>query len=203
MTLELIIALFIFLTPLVNSPGPGNSFYMALGASKGFAGTLPSLIGYHVATFIVTLIIGFGVGMAFLSNPIISKALQIFGSVYVAWIGVLFLREALSNDSSGVEESESRSAGFFGGAFLLLTNPKAYYVIAAMCTQFIVPGAEKNSNVLVLTSIFTLYNFVAFGVWSFLGSQLTKIFLDKNSRKWFYLVSSACMFGVAAWILFR
>ena len=203
MTLELIVALFVFLTPLVNSPGPGNSFFMALGASKGFAGALPALIGYHIATFFVTLLIGLGVGLAFLSNPIVFKGLQIVGGAYVAWIGVLFLREALNNDNSENKKSETNSAGFFGGAFLLFTNPKAYYVIAAMCTQFITPDAQKINNVLILTTIFTVYNFAAFGMWAFLGSWLTKIFSNSNSRKWLNLIFSACMFGVAAWILFR
>ena len=48
------------LLPLAYSPGPGNMFFAANGARFGFAATVPSNIGYHIATWLVTVAIGLG-----------------------------------------------------------------------------------------------------------------------------------------------
>lgn len=58
--IEITIALIIFLFPLAYSPGPGNMFFAANGARFGFAATVPSNIGYHIATWLVTVVIGLG-----------------------------------------------------------------------------------------------------------------------------------------------
>ena len=65
MTLIEIVALIIFLFPLAFSPGPGNMFFAANGARFGFAKTLSANFGYHLATIIVTFLIGFGFNIFF------------------------------------------------------------------------------------------------------------------------------------------
>ena len=60
-----IVALLIFLFPLAFSPGPGNMFFSASGAKFGFKKTLSANFGYHLATIIVTLLIGLGFGFFF------------------------------------------------------------------------------------------------------------------------------------------
>ena len=57
-------ALLAFLFPLAYSPGPGNAFFAGIGASKGLRAAIPALTGYHVATFVVTAVIGLGMGVA-------------------------------------------------------------------------------------------------------------------------------------------
>ena len=51
--METVFILVLFLLPLAFSPGPGNMFFAANGARFGFAATIPSNTGYHVATWIV------------------------------------------------------------------------------------------------------------------------------------------------------
>lgn len=79
----MILALLIFLFPLAYSPGPGNAFFAAIGASKGVRAAVPSLVGYHVATLVVTAAIGFGTGVAVLRHPLFAKALSVVGGFYV------------------------------------------------------------------------------------------------------------------------
>lgn len=69
--------------PLAFSPGPGNAFLAAIGASKGLRTTVPSLAGHHVATLVVTAAIGFGTGVAVLRDPLFAKALSVVGGFYV------------------------------------------------------------------------------------------------------------------------
>ena len=60
-----IFALLIFLFPLAFSPGTGNMFFAANGARFGFVNTLSATFGYHLATIIVTFLIGFGFSLFF------------------------------------------------------------------------------------------------------------------------------------------
>lgn len=94
MTAEMFFALLVFLFPLAYSPGPGNAFFAAIGASKGVRATVPALAGYHLATLVVTALIGVGMGVTILTHPVVAKSLAAVGSLYVLWLGWSFIRSA-------------------------------------------------------------------------------------------------------------
>ena len=60
-----ILALLVFLFPLAFSPGPGNMFFAASGARFGFLNTLSANFGYHLATIIITFLLGIGFSFLF------------------------------------------------------------------------------------------------------------------------------------------
>ena len=60
-----ILALLVFLFPLAFSPGPGNMFFAASGARFGFLNTLSANFGYHLATIIITFLLGIGFNFLF------------------------------------------------------------------------------------------------------------------------------------------
>ena len=94
MTVATFAALVAFLFPLAYSPGPGNTFFAAIGASKGLRAAVPALAGYHVATFVVTAAIGLGLGLTVLTEPLLAGVLSAAGSLYVLWLGFQFFRAA-------------------------------------------------------------------------------------------------------------
>ena len=124
MTIELFVALLVFLFPLAYSPGPGNAFFAAIGASKGVMGALPALAGYHVATLIVTALIGIGMGVTILTNPIVATTLAVAGSIYIVWLAWGFIRSARARTASPEALQEERRIGFWSGAIVLLLNPQ-------------------------------------------------------------------------------
>ena len=60
-------------------------FFAANGARFGFAATVPSNIGYHIATWPVTVVIGLGMITALNDYPNVFLALKISGAAYVLW----------------------------------------------------------------------------------------------------------------------
>ena len=90
--IELTIALIIFLFPLAYSPGPGNMFFAANGARFGFVATMPSNIGYHIATWLVTVVIGLGMITALNDYPNVFLALKISGAAYALWLAGKLIR---------------------------------------------------------------------------------------------------------------
>ncbi|MFC6355309.1 LysE family translocator [Luethyella okanaganae] len=201
MTIETFVALIAFLFPLAYSPGPGNTFFAAIGASKGLRLAIPALAGYHVATFVVTAAIGLGLGMTVLNEPVFAKILSAIGSCYVLWLGIQFLRAARAKSSGEArQDSPAPGLGFKDGAVVLLLNPKAYYIIGLLFTQFLHPDDERLWQVLSITTVFTLNNLLAFIAWALGGAALTHLFRGANAGKWIDYVFAASLIGVAIWM---
>ena len=191
------IALLIFLFPLAYSPGPGNMFFAANGARFGFLATIPASIGYHSATWIVTAAIGFGFLAAMERFPQVFILLKVAGTLYVLWIAWKMLRAGALEDAEDAEP-----ATFLDGAILLLLNPKAYLIIALMFTQFLKPSDFSNSAyILLITTVFTLNNLVAFSAWTLLGDRIAFLFRSPESARRLNLIFGIVLATIAIWMI--
>lgn len=190
------IALVIFLFPLAFSPGPGNMFFAANGARFGFRSTIPANVGYHLATWVITAGIGFGFIAALDRFPQVFLVLKFAGSLYVLWI-------AWKLFSSGVVAGSetARPATFRDGVILLLLNPKAYIIIALMFTQFLEQSdAGRLVAVMVITTVFTFNNMIAFLVWTLIGDRIAGFFRTPESAGKLNAVFGAILAAVAVWM---
>ena len=196
--IELTIAIVLFLFPLAYSPGPGNLFFAANGARFGLRATIPATSGYHITTWIVTLVIGLGFAVVIERYPDIFTVVKVLGSLYVFWLASKLLRAGLPQSNL-----EPTPANFWDGAILLLLNPKAYFIIAAMFTQFLSPeSSDQLGLVLWITTIFTLNNLLAFTLWTMLGNRFTRIFQNDSNAKILNLVFGGLLAAIAVWMLF-
>jgi threonine/homoserine/homoserine lactone efflux protein len=192
-----ILALLLFLLPLAYSPGPGNLVFAANGARFGLRATLPATLGYHAATWIVTVGIGIGLFGLVGDAPSVMRAMQVVGAAYVLWLAYAIARAgALTGGTEG------RAMGAWGGALLLMFNPKAYLIIALMFTQFL-PGntQDRIGAVLWITTVFTLNNLLAFTVYSMAGDRMAKLFrVDRTARR-LNVAFGVVLAAVAVWML--
>ncbi|MDT8854903.1 LysE family translocator [Paracoccaceae bacterium Fryx2] len=196
---EFTLALLLFLLPLAYSPGPGNMFFAAIGARFGLRASLPATTGYHLATFIVTAVIGLGFAeLAGLSSSAL-EVLRIGGSVYVLWLAWLFLR---AGATTGV--AKAREATALDGAILLILNPKAYLIVVLMFSQFLPASAISDAAlVLWITTVFTVNNFVAFTIWTLAGDLLLRRFRSASAARPINIAFGIMLAAVAIWMLFR
>lgn len=194
---QTIAALVVFLFPLAYSPGPGNMFFAANGARFGFGATLAANLGYHIATWIVTAAIGFGFVAAMDQFPQLFVALKIAGSLYVLWIAWKLLKAGTLQSSQ-----EGKPASFSDGVILLILNPKAYVIMALMFTQFL---ADSEMGyviaVLLITTVFTLNNLVAFCIWALIGHKIARFFRTPESARNFNMMFGSILALVALWML--
>jgi threonine/homoserine/homoserine lactone efflux protein len=196
---EQFVALILFLLPLAYSPGPGNMLFAANGARFGFRQTIPATTGYHIATLLVTVVIGLGFVVTLNANPQMFSIIKIVGSFYVLWLAWKLIRAGVLKDSQ-----EAQVANFWDGVVLLIFNPKAYIIIALMYSQFL--GKVANSivlEVIVIASIFTLNNLVAFTLWTVVGDRLATRFRNEDDSRKLNLVFGSALAAVAFWMLFR
>jgi len=196
--LQTTLALILFLLPLAYSPGPGNMFFAANGARFGFRATISANVGYHVATWIVTAAVGFGFLAAIERFPQLFTFLKVAGSLYVLWIAWKML-------SAGALKcvGDAKPATFLDGVILLLLNPKAYVIIALMFTQFLgLSNASTFTSVLLITTVFTLNNLLAFSIWILVGDTIAGFFRSPDSAQKLNLIFGTILAAVAIWMLF-
>lgn len=197
--LQTTLALIVFLLPLAYSPGPGNMFFAANGARFGFRATLPANAGYHVATWIVTLAIGSGFLAAFERVPKIFAVLKVAGAFYVLWLAWKMFR---AGALQGAEDA--RPANFIDGVVLLLLNPKAYVIISLMFTQFLPISQDTMfTAILLITTVFTVNNFLAFVLWTLVGDMIAGVFRSPDSARKINMIFGTALALVAIWMLFR
>lgn len=191
------VALVLFLFPLAYSPGPGNMFFAANGARFGFRATIPANIGYHVATGIVTAAIGFGFIAALEAYPRIFSGLKVAGSLYVLWLAWTLFRASALEDTAA-----AKPATFKDGVILLILNPKAYVIIALMFTQFLnQSGMNFLAAVLLITTVFTLNNLIAFSLWALIGDKIARYFRTPQSAQKLNMVFGGILAAVGVWML--
>lgn len=189
--------LIVFLFPLAYSPGPGNLFFAANAARFGFAATVPANAGYHLATWIVTAAIGLGFLTVMDQAPQLFAVLKTAGSLYVLWLAWKLVRAGVL---SGAQEPQP--AGFTDGAVLLVLNPKAYVIIALMFSQFLAQEEDgRLLPVLLITTIFTLNNLLAFTVWALAGGRIAKLFRTSAGARRLNVLFGAVLAAVAVWML--
>lgn len=195
--LQLSIELVIFLFPLAYSPGPGNLFFAANGARFGFMQTLPASCGYHMATWLVTALIGFS--LVNVANVYQSFFVFIgyLGSAYVLYLAWTFFHAGATGGQSAV-----KPASFWSGAILLLLNPKAYVIIALMFSQFLT--AHSNAfHVMWITTVFTVNNWVAFSIWTYIGDKLLSQFRNERDAKKLNMTFGGILAIIALWLFIK
>ncbi len=184
----MILTLLIFLFPLAYSPGPGNMFFAANGARFGFWATVPANIGYHIATWLVTLAVGAGFLAVFAQYPLVFTSIRIAGALYVLW-----LAWGLFN-AGPMAAGAARVAGFWDGVVLLLLNPKAYVLMGLMYSQF-----GQPDTLFWVATVFTANNLVAFCLFSLVGEVMAKRFTaGQNANR----IMGVMLAAVALWMLF-
>ncbi len=194
--LQTSIALILFLFPLAYSPGPGNMFFAANGARFGFRSTVPSNVGYQLATWVVTAAIGFGFIAAFDRFPQVFIFLKTAGSLYVLWIAWKIFR---AGTLEGHETA--KPATFIDGVILLILNPKAYVIIALMFTQLL--GQSEGGwvvTVILITTVFTIKNFISFSIWALIGDKIAGYFRTPESAQKLNMLFGIILAAVAVWM---
>ena len=189
--------LLLFLFPLAFSPGPGNIFFSAHGAAFGLRRSLRALLGYHLATWGISVMIGLGLRAILLRHPALTQWVQHLDRAYVLWLAWNMIRSGLT-----LNQHTAHAAGFMQGVWLLLLNPKGYAIMVLMFSQFQPVDPDRPILwVMGISLLFTLNNLVAFTLWTLAGAAVAQGWSKAHHATRLQVGCRLCLAGVGLWLI--
>lgn len=134
--------------------------------------------------------------------------LGVLGGCYVLWLGVKSLMTSWRSTRAGGADVQpehdaqsTRVPGFWSGLWLLILNPKAFVIIAVMFAAFLHPRTSTTSDIVWISTIFTLNNLVAFALWAAFGQVLSAVISTTRQRARLDQAFGYGLIAVGCWLL--
>lgn len=171
---------------LIVIPGPSVLFSIARALEYGRAGGLFSVLGNTLGSFIIALLVAFGVGSLVARSVTLFTIVKLLGAGYVIYLGVQGIRHRKHRpqvDGKSVALKQSNLQIFASGFLVGATNPKSIVFFIAVLPQFIaIDAGNIPLQMLVLALIFTVIAFISDAIWVILASAAREWFASSPGR---------------------
>ncbi|MEQ9301969.1 MAG: LysE family translocator [Cyclobacteriaceae bacterium] len=169
----LLLALALFATP-----GPATLSIAASGAAFGFGKTVYYIFGLIVGMIIIFVMVALGLGLLFDQYPIVHTIFQ-----WVSLLYMLYLAFKIAT-APPLHSAKTKPLGPVQGVLLNLVNPKAYFAVIALVSQYTQPGEEYFRSFILLMIWSMGYAFCTNLGWAYGGTFIaSKLSSDKVATK--------------------
>ena len=155
----------------VMSPGPDFIIIVRQSISSGRRSALMTSLGIGIGILMHITLCIFGLGMIIKESDLLFKAIQIIGSLYLAYLGVISIISKDSYNNSNYKDKLHFNAlqSFKLGFLTNILNPKATLFFLSLYTMII-----ANNTPFQFQILFGLWMSLATGLWfAFLSLILT------------------------------
>lgn len=163
------------------SPGPDFAVVTRFALHGSRKSAILTVLGLSSALLIHVTYCILGVGVFLVESPLLFRAVQMGGSLYLGYLGIKLLS---SSRDGGTSSTKPHRGAFWAGFFTNLLNPKATLFILSLFTQFVTTETPLSVEIgygLVIV-------FVVFGWFLALALLMTHHAILKHLRKFqFYL----------------
>ncbi|WP_319777680.1 LysE family translocator [Maridesulfovibrio sp.] len=190
-------AFLIFVIVMTGTPGPGNIASMALGQTVGFKRSIPFLSGVIIGGMIMDFLSAMGLAKLFLAYPQVSSVLKIGGLVYILYLAWKVLN--MQAESS----AKPKAFKFVEGLALHPLNPKHYAMTVSAFAQFVDPGANRITEIMIFVGTFTCGAALFHSLWCFAGESFIKMLRSPMVRHTVNISMVVLMVGATAYALYK
>ena len=161
------------------SPGGATSLVTAAGARFGYLGSLPLIFGIATALALLAGSAGSGLAALIVAVPSIGFAIKLIGTIYLLVLAV----KIGASGKPGIDDAQGTPAlGFFGGALLLIVNPKAWAMALGVAGSFANLVQSPFYLSLLFAATFAACAILSLSLWAIAGSYLAP--RVKHERAW-------------------
>lgn len=167
------------------SPGPAVVLALRNGAQHSFSSALIAITGNLSAMLFYALIASVGVVVLFEVFPTIVHRVQLFGGLYLVWIGIKLMRASwlrVRQKTPLVKAPQSRLKLYFEALLVGLSNPKAILFYSALFPQFIAREGNVVGQSMLLAVTFAACSFTALSFYAWSARTLTSKFSNSNYK---------------------
>ncbi|RON51778.1 LysE family translocator [Pseudomonas frederiksbergensis] len=178
------------------TPGPTNILVLSHSSRRGMGATLPVIFSACVASALIVLGVGLGVGETLLRFPRVQEVMAWAGVLWLSWLAWQIFRSAPPCLDRAAPQEEGINV--LGAALLQLINPKVWMMAVAVVSVFAGAG-DKSLRVLLLSLVFLLVSLPCMTLWAWLGVASARAF---SSPRTFKRMNQALAFLllVSAWL---
>jgi len=186
------------------SPGPNFIAVVSVALAQGRNAALWVVAGVSTGMLVWSLATAFGLATVLQWFPWSLNAMRIVGGGYLLWLAIKGLRAAMIGKPGTVKASNKKlanSQAYMRGLLVLLTNPKAVMMWAAVAT-FLFGAGLSPAQVFAFGPAGAVSGFVIYGLYALLFSTgLASRTYTKFSR-WFELAFGTAFGALGGKLLF-
>lgn len=192
---------FIFIAALlVMSPGPNGVLIAKTVPTSGKTAGFANVAGFVAAFYLHGALSVLGISLILVQSGQAFFIVKMLGAIYLCWIGLKALRDALSGMSRTQTIAPAKSQRTIKNAFVegFLTNalnPKVSMFYLAAFPQFVSQTEGVVSTSLLLIFIHSMLNLVWFAAMVLLFSRLTKVAQSGSFQRWLKSVTGVVFIG--------
>ncbi len=133
-------------------PGPSVCFTIAHALKHGARRTLPTILGQLAANCCQIVVVLFGINRILERSEVLFNMLKIAGAIYLVYLGYCqWTARRPHVDAKHSGSSTTAIRAFTDGFVVCGTNPKAFMYFGALLPQFVVPGFNENTQLVILS----------------------------------------------------
>ena len=197
MTLEQVVAFFVFAVVTSITPGPNNVMLTATGANFGIRRGLPHVLGVSLGFALMIFVVAAGAGTALIDNPAAMRVLR-----YVGILVLLWLAWKIATAGRAGPAGRERPVGFIEAELFQWVNPKAWLICAGAVSGFL---REDGSGATVQAGFFALIFIVAgmpcMLLWLGFGAAMQRILRTERALRAFNLTMGGLLAATALLLL--
>jgi len=190
---------------IIVTPGQDMILVMSKSLAHGTRAGIATAAGVSVGLVGHTLLATLGLGALLRASELLFTGLKLVGAAYLLFLGIQLLRTRATRLAEASTGSRSHARLFVTGAMSNLSNPKIAVFYFAFLPQFVTPGADRPTLVvLALGLVFAALTFLVKGPVG-LGAGLLSHWLRARPRAltWLYRSSGAVLIGLGLRLAFE
>ena len=161
------LALSTYLFVMSVTPGPNNIMVTASGANFGYRATVPHMLGIVLGTGVQALLCCLGLGIVFVTIPLLHTLLTWGGLAYMLYLAWKLLGMHAHGDKQAAKPITVLQAALFQWV-----NPKAWIISITLASVFL----PHTDNIMHPTLIILLFDavlcFISTSIWACFGSAM-------------------------------
>lgn len=203
-TVEALIAFLVTAGVIIAVPGPSVVFAVGRTLNLGRKPGLATVVANAAGTGVWILVSAFGLSAVLEVFPEFLKGLQIFGVLYLAYLGIksiLGARKSATLTGNNQETVIPLRQIFREGFVVGITNPKVAVFFTAILPQFINPEGSFLVQFLLLGLLFEILGIMGDSVWVLGAAWFRNWILSKPTRmRAISAIGGALIIAVAFWL---
>lgn len=198
MTIEVYLAYIAACILVAIIPGPSVSLIIANSLTHGTRAGLLNILGGQIGLLVMLGVLVVGLAAVVEAMGHWFDWLRLAGAAYLIWIGWKLLR---TPDTLAEPVRPPRGGFVLQGLLVALSNPKMLLFFGAFIPQFVQPGGDQSSQVLLLGVTALIVAAASDGMYAMLtgraGSALSRRHVRLVSR-----TGGVCLIGGGVWLAF-